>query len=86
MEADGHVFYVTPKQNARGDHAVYSAAADQIVLTGNVIVAQGHDVARGEKLTIKISTREAKMEAGSGRVRGVFYPDAGGGGGGAAQP
>jgi lipopolysaccharide export system protein LptA len=78
--ADGHVYYVTEQQNVRGDHAVYSRAADQVVITGNVIVVQGNDVARGDKLTLNVSTRDAKMESGvagpgkPGRVRGVFYP------------
>ena len=80
IEADGHVYYVTPEQNARGDHAVYSQAADQIVLTGDVIVVQGKDVARGDRLTIQVSTREARLDSNvkgagkPGRVRGVFYP------------
>ena len=80
IEADGHVFYVTPQQNARGDHAVYSQASDEIVLTGDVIVVQGKDVARGDRLTIKISTREAKLDSNvkgagrTGRVRAVYYP------------
>lgn len=79
--AEGHVYYVTPQQNARGDHAVYTTASDLIVLTGNVIVVQGNDVARGDKLTIQVSTKVATMESGvtgsgkAGRVRGVFYPD-----------
>ena len=79
--ADGHVFFVTPDQNATGDHAVYSAASDQIVITGNVIVVQGNNVARGDRLTIQVSTKAAKMESnvkGAGRphrVRGVFYPE-----------
>jgi lipopolysaccharide export system protein LptA len=79
--ADGHVYYVTPQQNARGDHAVYSHSQDQIVITGNVIVVQGNDVARGDRLTLTISTRDAKMESDTtgfgrpGRVRGVFYPN-----------
>ena len=81
IEADGHVFYVTPQENVRGDHAVYSAGADQIVITGDVIVVQGDDVARGDKLTVQVSTREAKMESNAtgagkpGRVRAVVYPD-----------
>ncbi len=81
IEADGHVYYVTPDQNARGDHAVYAQAKDQIVLTGDVIVVQGQNVARGDKLTITISTHEATMESNAkgagktGRVRAVFYPD-----------
>jgi lipopolysaccharide export system protein LptA len=78
--AEGNVYYVTQQQNVRGDHAVYSQGDDQVVITGNVIVVQGNDVARGDKLTLNISTRDAKMESGvagpgkPGRVRGVFYP------------
>ena len=79
--ADGQVYYVTPTQNARANHAVYSQTADQIVLTGDVIVVQGNDVARGDRLTIQVSTKEARMESTAtgpgkaGRVRAVFYPD-----------
>jgi lipopolysaccharide export system protein LptA len=78
--ADGHVYYVTPDQHVRGDKAVYTAASDEIVITGDVIVVRGQDVARGDRLTIKLSTKEARMDskvtgAGQpGRVRGVFYP------------
>ncbi len=79
--ADGHVYYVTPQQNARGDHAVYSQRADEIVITGDVVVVQGKDVARGDKLTLKVASREAKLESDTvgagkpGRVRAVYYPN-----------
>ena len=85
IEAEGQVFYVTPTQTARGDAAVYDQGADTIVITGNVIIVQGRNVARGDRLTIRISTRQATMESSSrgrgagNRVRGVFYPGAGGG-------
>jgi lipopolysaccharide export system protein LptA len=76
IEAEGHVFYVNPDQNARSDRAVYTAASDEVVMTGNVIVVQGSDVARGERFTVNVTTHEAKMEAGGGgRVRAVIYPD-----------
>ena len=81
IEAEGHVYYMTDDQNARGDHAVYSQAKDEIVMTGDVIVVQGQNVARGSRLTIKVSTHEATMDANvgadgkPGRVRAVFYPD-----------
>lgn len=81
IEADGHVFYVTPERNARGDHAVYTQANDQIVMTGDVIVVQGQDVARGAKLIIDVASHQARMvsdTAGAGqpgRVRGVYFPD-----------
>ncbi|HXQ15734.1 MAG TPA: LptA/OstA family protein [Caulobacteraceae bacterium] len=82
IEADGNVFYVTPDQVAHGDHAVYSADADQIVMTGNVIVVQGgKNVVRGDKMTIHVATREVTIDSIAqgrgvpGRVRGVFYPN-----------
>ena len=81
IEADGHVYYVGADQNARGEHAVYSQAKDQIVLTGDVVVVQGQNVARGDRLTITLSTHEATMasnQTGAGktrRVRAVFYPE-----------
>jgi len=81
IEADGHVYYVTPDRIAHGDHAVYTQANDQIVLTGGVIVVQGQDVARGEKLIIDVSGHQAKMVSDvtglgkPGRVRGVYFPD-----------
>jgi len=79
--ADGHVYYVGADQNARGEHAVYSQAKDQIVLTGDVVVVQGQNVARGDRLTISLSNHEATMAANqsgpgkSRRVRAVFYPE-----------
>jgi lipopolysaccharide export system protein LptA len=84
IEADGNVFYVTPDQVAHGDHAVYSADADQIVMTGDVIVVQGEgakrNVVRGDKMIIHVSTREVTIVSNAqgrgvpNRVRGVFYP------------
>jgi lipopolysaccharide export system protein LptA len=81
IEADGNVFYVTPDQVAHGDHAVYNADADQIVMTGNVIVVQGKNVVRGDKMTIHVSTREVIIDSVAqgrgtpGRVRAVLYPN-----------
>jgi lipopolysaccharide export system protein LptA len=81
MEADGQVYYVTPNQIVKGDHAVYSADTKTIVVTGDVIVAQGRNVSSGTRLVINTDTGVANMESDvtgrgkSGRVRAVFYPD-----------
>lgn len=81
IEADGNVYFVTPDQNARGDHAVYTNASDEVVMTGNVIVVQGNNVARGDRLVYNIQTKAARLESSSTgrgtarRVRGVFYPE-----------
>jgi lipopolysaccharide export system protein LptA len=80
MEAEGEVFFVTPTQTVRGDHAVYDYDSDTIVITGDVVAVQGRDVARGERMTIKVATNDVRMEAGAkgrgkpARVRAVLYP------------
>jgi lipopolysaccharide export system protein LptA len=94
MEADGQVYYVTPSQVVKADHAVYTAADTTIVMTGDVVAAQGKNVIAGSRLMINTNTGVATMATGvtgrgvKGRVRGVLYPNnAGGAGqGGLAAP
>ena len=81
-EAEGHVFFVSPQQTARGDHGLYELGSDTITITGDVIVAQGQSVVHGDKLVINTKTNQAVMVSNakgrgkSGRVQGIFYPNA----------
>lgn len=80
VEAVGDVYFVTPEQVVRGDRAVYTAASDTLVVTGDVILRQGDNVMTGSSLSINIGSGRARMEgapAGNAgrRVQGVFYPD-----------
>jgi lipopolysaccharide export system protein LptA len=81
MEADGSVYYVTPDRIVKGDHAVYSADSKTIVVTGQVVVAQGKNVSAGNRLVINTELGQATMESGvkgrgnPGRVRTVLYPN-----------
>ena len=61
--ATGNVFYVTPKQVAKADKAVYDVIKDQVTMSGNVVVTQGKNVIRGDKLVVKISTGRALFDA-----------------------
>jgi len=72
VEATGNVYYVTPNETIRADHAIYTTANDTIVLTGDVILTQGKSVMTGSRLTYNVRTETAEM--GGGRVQGVFYP------------
>ncbi|PXA84509.1 organic solvent tolerance protein OstA [Caulobacter sp. D4A] len=80
VEAEGEVFYVTPKQVVRGDRATYDYSSDTIVVTGNVVAVQGQDVARGDRMVVNTKTNDVRMESsakGAGkknRVRAVVYP------------
>ncbi len=96
MEADGQVYYVTPNEVVKGDHAVYTVDDKTIVVTGDVVVAQGKNVTAGTRLMINTDTGVATMASNvkglgkPGRVRTVVYPNqsqsgaakAGGGGSG----
>jgi lipopolysaccharide export system protein LptA len=81
IEADGRVFYVTPTQEASSDRAVYTADDNTIVMTGHVIVVQGENVVRGDRMIINTQTRVVHMFSDAtgrgtpGRVRGVFFPN-----------
>ena len=84
IEADGKVFFVSPQQTARGNKAVYEVGPDTITISGDVIVAQGQSVVRGDRLVIEVRSGRATMASNargrnaSGRVRGVFYPNSAG--------
>jgi lipopolysaccharide export system protein LptA len=87
--ADGHVFYVTQTQTIRAEHGVYDAAPDTVTMTGDVVVVQGKNVQRGDKMIMDIKTGHTQVFSNvtgrnkPGRVRGVFYSENQNGG---AQP
>jgi lipopolysaccharide export system protein LptA len=79
LVADGHVFYVSTSQTARGNHLVYDALPDTITMTGDVVVVQGDNVIKGDKLVIQVKSGHADIISNATgrnkpeRVRGVFY-------------
>jgi lipopolysaccharide export system protein LptA len=81
MIAEGHVFYVTQNETAHADRMVYEAEPDTITLTGGVIVVQGKNVMRGDKMVIDRKTGHTTMDADAigrnnpNRVRAVIYND-----------
>ena len=87
LTADGSVYYATPQEIVKGDHAVYLADSKTITVTGDVVISQGKNVVVGNQLVINTDTGQATMEAAAkgrgqpGRVRMVFYPNSTDGGG-----
>ncbi|WP_354068367.1 LptA/OstA family protein [Caulobacter sp. 1776] len=81
MEAEGGVYLASEQQYSRGDRAVYTFDNNIAVVTGDVVLVKGKDVARGDKLTVNTKTNDAKLEsstpgrASKRRVRAVFYQD-----------
>ena len=91
MIAEGHVFYVTQNETARGEQGVYDAEPDTITMTGNVVVVQGKNVVRGDRMVIDRKTGLTTMDSAAtgrnnpNRVRAVIYNENQNGQGQAAQ-
>lgn len=74
IEAGSPVLVESEGQTATGDHAVLEMARDIVVMTGNVVLTQGDNVLRGERLTVNLKTKQARMQGG--RVQTVITPRA----------
>jgi len=78
LEALGGVIVVSKDQKATGDRADFDIKSNTVTLLGNVVVTQGPNVMKGDKLIVDLSTSRARMEAGTkgspGRVQGLFVP------------
>ena len=69
-------------QSASGDWALYMVADENITMGDTVVLRQGENVIRGQRLNIDLNSGQARVEGGvtatdtenpsSGRVRGLF--------------
>jgi lipopolysaccharide export system protein LptA len=81
MEAKGHVIVDSPSGQALGDNGVYDVAAQNLRLTGHVVLTQDANVMRGSELQVSMATGIATLSAAPqtpgeapGRVQGLFVP------------
>jgi lipopolysaccharide export system protein LptA len=88
VEARGDVTVVTKDQNASGDLGVYDLKAKTITLTGNVVVSQGKNVVRGDRVVVDTETGFSRVESAAtptattpSRVRALILPGKGANGG-----
>ncbi len=65
IEAHGNVTVTTKDQNVKGDTGIYDLESKTITLSGNVVVSQGQNVIRGERVVVDTVTGNAKVESGS---------------------
>jgi lipopolysaccharide export system protein LptA len=78
LDAEGGVVFTTPEQSVRGGQAVYDVAEEQITVEGDVVLQQGANVIRGERLVVDLGTGRSQIvgaPSAGGRVRGVFAPE-----------
>lgn len=59
-------------QTATGDRAVLDMGRNLVTMTGNVVLTQGPNVVRGERVVIDLATKQGRMEGG--RVQTLITP------------
>jgi lipopolysaccharide export system protein LptA len=77
LEAHGAVVVTQKDQTATGDLGIFDMKANTVTLTGTVMMTQGKNVLRGEKLVVDLTTGVSRVESGkggTGRVQGLFLP------------
>ena len=74
IEASGKVYIKSTDQVATADTATFDMKSQLAVLTGDVVLSQGENVARGPKLTIHMDTGIAQF-SGGGRIKMLMAPD-----------
>lgn len=72
LECEGPVTVTSEDQVATGQRAVFDREKDLVVMTGQVALAKGQNVTRGERLIYNTKTGIANIEGG--RVQGFFVP------------
>lgn len=94
LEARGSVVVTQKDQTATGEFGLFDMTTNTVTLSGNVVMTQGPNVLRGERLVVDLANGVSRVESGKngqGRVQGLFLPGSAGpdlkqGGGGMPAP
>ena len=75
LEAKGGVVVTQKDQTATGDLGIFDTPANTVTLIGNVVITQGQDVVKGERLTVNLTTSESRVDGGSKGVQALMFPN-----------
>jgi lipopolysaccharide export system protein LptA len=79
VEAKGDVIVVQKDQTATGENGVFDMRANTAVLLGNVVLSQGPNVVKGDRLTVDLTTGVSRVECGTApgqcRVQALIQPN-----------
>jgi lipopolysaccharide export system protein LptA len=80
LEARGNVIVTQKDQTATGDLGLFDMRSNTVTLSGNVVLTQGQNVLRGERLVVDLTSGVSRVESGKnqGRVQGLFLPSSAG--------
>jgi lipopolysaccharide export system protein LptA len=72
LEARGSVVVTQKDQIVTGETAVFDTKANLVTMLGGVVLTQGRNVLRGDRLMVDMTTGVSRVESDSGRVQGLF--------------
>ena len=77
LEARGGVVVTQKEQTATGETGVFDMKTNTVTLNGKVVMTQGQNVLRGDRLVVDLTSGVSRVESGKngqGRVEGLFLP------------
>ena len=72
LEAHGNVVVTQKDQVVTGETAVFETKTNLITMVGGVVLTQGKNVLRGDRLMVDMTTGVSRVESDNGRVQGLF--------------
>ena len=80
LEARGNVVVTQKDQIVTGETAVFDTKTNLVTMLGTpVVLTQGKNVLRGDRLMVDMTTGVSRVESDSGRVQGLFQSSGQGG-------
>ena len=74
LEATGKVLVTSKDQTASGDSATYDGKTEVLELRGDVVLTQGKNVVRGDRLVVEMQTGRARVLSTTRRVQMLLTP------------
>jgi lipopolysaccharide export system protein LptA len=79
LVASGNVVVTQKDQVVTGETAVFDTKTNLVTMLGGVVLTQGKNVLRGDRLMVDMTTGVSRVESDSGRVQGLFQSSGQGG-------
>jgi lipopolysaccharide export system protein LptA len=86
LEAKGSVKVTQKDQVVTGETAVFDTKTNLITMLGGVVLTQGGNVLRGDRLLVDMTSGVSRVESDSGKVQGLFISSGQGGSGLSPSP
>ena len=74
MDCAGPVRVDSKTQTATADSGSYDKGRNSVVLSGHVVLTDGRNVTKGDRLVYDLTSGQAAVQGGGSRVQGLFLP------------